>query len=187
MLRAAQRPAVRSWTGLDTAGHPGRGAGLGDGGPIRQTLRRSGSHPLSDRAYRPEEGTMFKRTLRCLVVALASGALVATPTAPAHAQTTLTCQYTFFAWSSGFSANLTIINNGPTLSDWTARWSVPVPTTLGAVWLADMSRSDPLHLVATNLSFNATIPTGRATTFGWTAAATSATRPTDITVNGIPC
>jgi hypothetical protein len=131
---------------------------------------------------------VFKRTLRCLAVAaVTSGALVATPTTPAHAQAALTCQYTFFAWSTGFSANLTIFNGGPTLSGWTARWSVPVPTTLGGVWLADMSQSGPLHLVATNLSWNATIPTGRATTFGWTASATSATRPTDITINGIAC
>jgi hypothetical protein len=44
-----------------------------------------------------------------------------------------------------------------------------------------------VHMVATNVGYNAVIPTGRSVGFGWTAAALSTSTPTDLTVNGMPC
>jgi chitin-binding protein len=131
---------------------------------------------------------VFKRTLRCFAAAaLASGALVATPTAPAHAATAVTCEYMFMSWTGGFWADLRITNGGPVISGWTARWSVPEPTTLGNVWSATMSQPDPQHMVAVNLSYNGVIEPGQSVLFGWTASATSTSQPTDITVNDVAC
>jgi len=131
---------------------------------------------------------VFKRTLRCLAAAaLASGALVAAPTAPALAGTALTCEYSFVAWTGGFWADLRITNSGPVISGWTARWSMAEPTTLGNVWSATMSQPDPQHMVAVNVSYNAVIAPGQSVLFGWTASANSTSRPTDITVNGVAC
>ena len=127
---------------------------------------------------------LFKHALRCLA---ASVVLVAVAPAPAHAAPALSCDYTFIAWSGGFSADLKISNAGPPLSGWTARWTLAEPTTLGSFWSARMAQPDPDHLVATNVSYNAALGAGASVTFGWTASARSTSRPTDITVNGVAC
>lgn len=130
---------------------------------------------------------MFTRTSRLLATAAVAAATGAMLSAPAQAQTTITCDYQFTAWSNGFMANVTIKNSGPAISGWTARWSLGSPTVLGSVWSAVMSQPDPVHLVASNASYNATIPAGGSVDFGWTALAQSTSAPTDITVNGTPC
>jgi hypothetical protein len=134
------------------------------------------------------EAMVFKHSLRVLVAAATSAALGATLATPARAATaTAACSYQFTAWSGGFSADVTIANSGPPIEGWTVRWSVGAPTTLGGVWSATMSQPDQVHMVATNVSYNAVIPTGRSVGFGWTAAAAATSTPTDLTVNGMPC
>jgi hypothetical protein len=109
--------------------------------------------------------------------------------APAAAadEPVLTCDYWFVAWSGGFVADLNIVNHGPAVTGWTARWTVPAPTGNLTVWQARMTQPDPFTMTATNLSYNAVIDTGRAVRFGWTASAASTEAPTNITVNGTPC
>jgi hypothetical protein len=99
----------------------------------------------------------------------------------------LTCGYTFNAWRGGFSANLTIRNAGPAISGWTAAWSVPVPTENLIAWSSNAIETPPTSLAFSNAAWNGTIPTGGATTFGWTAKAVIAEVPSDVTVNGVAC
>jgi endoglucanase len=125
---------------------------------------------------------------RFLVTVAASATLVATMAAPAHAAASpVTCQYSLVQWPGGFSADLAITNNGPTINGWFTHWTVDAPTTLGGVWQAVMWMPTPRDMVATNTPSNAVIPTGARVSFGWTAIAPSTDVPTDITVNGMPC
>jgi cellulase/cellobiase CelA1 len=99
----------------------------------------------------------------------------------------VTCQYIVLAsWSGGFTADLRIVNNGPPINGWTARWSTPVPTSNVVGWSAWMTQRGS-EITAVNMSWNATIPTNGALVFGWSAAAPSTDVPTDISVNGSPC
>jgi hypothetical protein len=113
-------------------------------------------------------------------------ASVAAPTAAATAGT-FACDYWFVAWSGGFIADLTIVNHGPVVNGWTARWTMRAATGNVAAWQARMEQPDPFTMTATNVSYNAIIDTGRSVRFGWTASAASTEVPVDVTVNGTPC
>jgi cellulase/cellobiase CelA1 len=107
---------------------------------------------------------------------------------PATAATGVTCSYTVTnTWPNGFMANVDITNNGPVINGWTLQWTFRTPTSLGAIWSAGLTEQDGGKAVATNTSWNGTIPTGQVTSFGWTASAASTTVPTDLTINGQPC
>jgi hypothetical protein len=128
-----------------------------------------------------------KSTARFLLTVAVAATVVATAARPAHAAPPVTCQYTFFTWPGGFSADLTVTNEGPAINGWTTHWTLDEPTVLGGVWQAVMSMPTPLEMTATNLSWNAVIATGSRISFGWTASAPTTEVPTDITVNGVPC
>jgi hypothetical protein len=117
----------------------------------------------------------------------AAVALIAATAAPAHAAPTVTCSYTFTAWPGGFSADLAMANSGPAIDGWQARWTFATPAQATGVWSAQLIQVGPNEMVATPASWNKKIPTGGAVTFGWTATATIADLPTDITVNGQRC
>ena len=106
----------------------------------------------------------------------------AADTVPAFA-----CDYRFFAWTGGFVADLTVVNQGPAVNGWTARWTLRSATGNLTAWQARMALPDPFTVTATNESYNAVIGTGRSVRFGWTASAASTEVPSDITVNGVPC
>jgi hypothetical protein len=114
-------------------------------------------------------------------------ALTLAMAAPAHAAGTVTCSYTFVAWPGGFSANVSIANNGPAISGWTVRWTFGSPTTNIQAWSAIMSERNALEVSATNMSWNGVIPTGTVTSFGWSARAVSTAAPANLTINGIAC
>jgi hypothetical protein len=138
---------------------------------------------------------MAGRSARTAVSALAVLGLAALGAAPASANTvltntasTVTCVYTFTAWSGGFSANIQIINNGPAAIDgWTLRWTFAVPTAVTSGWSATITDTDGHDVSATNAIYNGVIGSGQSTAFGWSAQAVSTSAPTDLTVNGMPC
>jgi hypothetical protein len=128
-----------------------------------------------------------------LVAVSAAGALLAAAMAgaPALADTVpaVTCTYIIQnQWFGGFSADIKITNNGPTaINGWTVRWTFGEYTTDLSVWQSSLTVPDGLHATATNASYNATIRSGYATSFGWTARSATASVPTDLTVNGVAC
>jgi hypothetical protein len=130
-----------------------------------------------------------KWTSRAARVLAAAGvaAVVATTATPAAAAPAVSCVYTIRAFSGIFIADLTIVNNGPTaIYGWQARWTFTTPTTNLIGWQAYMTQQGDV-VYATNMSFNAVISPGLATTFGWSAMAVTTDVPKDITVNGVPC
>jgi hypothetical protein len=105
----------------------------------------------------------------------------------AQADGGLSCRYQLSTWGGGFSADLTVRNSGPAIDGWTIAWTAPPATVNQAVWNASVAPSPPSVLAFSNAFWNGRVPTGGATSFGWTARALSATVPDDITVNGTPC
>lgn len=97
------------------------------------------------------------------------------------------CRYIFSAWQTGFTADLFVTNNGPTVDGWTARWTFEAPTQLLTVWSADMNQSTQHEAVATPMPWNKVIYSGSMVAFGWTAMAPKTGVPTDISINGMPC
>lgn len=99
----------------------------------------------------------------------------------------VTCQYVVLAsWGGGFTADLRIVNNGPTINGWTTRWTTLVPTSDVVAWSARMTQHGS-ELIAVNMPWNGVIRTGETSAFAWSARAPSDVAPTDITINGAPC
>jgi hypothetical protein len=122
-----------------------------------------------------------------VVIAAATALLAGTATIPAAADPAISCGYRLTSWPGGFSADLTILNNGPAINGWTVRMTFPGPATLLGAWRAAMTQSSPLDMVATNLPFDDVISSGRMETFGWTATSADSGVPTSVTVNGTTC
>ncbi len=129
---------------------------------------------------------------RFIAAAAAGGLLVATAAStPARAVTSppVSCTYTIQnVWFGGFTADIKIANNGATpINGWTVRWTFNEYTADISAWQSSLSAPDGLHATATNASYNAVIPSGYATAFGWSGRSASTSVPTDLTVNGLAC
>ena len=107
--------------------------------------------------------------------------------APAHADSSISCVYTFQTWPNGFIANLAITNRGPDINGWTAKWTFDVPTTAVVGWGTNLTVRNDREVNAANAVYNASIPSGQTMMFGWSATAASTSVPGDITVNGVRC
>src|SRR5687767_23723 len=94
-----------------------------------------------------------------VLTAAMSGTASAAPYPTPPAQGGVTCQYIVLgSWSGGFAADLKIINHGPTINGWTARWTTPVPTSNLVGWSARMTQHGS-QIVAVNMWWNAVIRT----------------------------
>jgi endoglucanase len=130
---------------------------------------------------------------RYAAVSAAGGLLVAAGLAgPAQAASTgpaVTCTYTVeSAWQGGFTADIKITNNGPTaINGWTLHWTFGEYTSEIVAWQSILSAPDGVHATATNMSYNATIPSGYSTLLGWNGRSFSTSVPTDLSVNGTAC
>lgn len=91
---------------------------------------------------------------------------------------------------SGFTANLTITNNGSSpVSGWTLRFAFPAGQRVGQGWNAAWTQppGGP-DVTATSLSWNAIIAPGASTTVGFNGGHSGANpRPTAFTLNGAAC
>ena len=128
-----------------------------------------------------------RRVVAAAVAALAGLGSAAVPAGPAQAAGGLTCSYLLATWPGGFTAQLNIINAGPTINGWTVHWTFATPTQVTATWQARIFQPSEREVTATNLFFNPIIATSGATTFGWSATAAATEVPTDVTVNGTHC
>jgi len=126
------------------------------------------------------------RVARLFAVTAAAMVVTLTGVTPASATGPFDCDYWFVSYGGGFTAELRIINHGPTLNGWTSNWTFDDGERLGAIWSAVMTQ-DGNRVTATPLPWTATIPSGGAIGFGWTAFASATQTPDDITVNGVPC
>jgi hypothetical protein len=101
-----------------------------------------------------------------------------------------TCQvsYSKSEWQGGVVANVTITNTGSTtVNGWTLAFSFPGDTKVGNAWNATVTQNGN-GVTATNLSYNASIPPGGNTSFGFQGSWTSNdANPTAFTLNGSGC
>ncbi len=90
-------------------------------------------------------------------------------------------------WQGGFTANVTITNNGAsTINGWTVAWTFPGDQQITSAWNATVTQSGAA-VSATSLSYDATIAPGGSTSFGFQGTwASSDSSPTAFTVNGTP-
>ncbi|WP_229401303.1 cellulose binding domain-containing protein [Micromonospora okii] len=102
-----------------------------------------------------------------------------------------TCRvaYATSDWGTGFSANITVTNTGPTaLGAWTLAFTFPdVGQKVAHGWSATITQIGTA-VRASNVSYNGTLAPGASTGFGFTGTHTGATpRPGTFTLNGVPC
>ena len=90
-------------------------------------------------------------------------------------------------WSTGFTADVKITNNGPAVSSWTLKFTVGASVTLANGWNGTWSQSGTTMSVS-NASWNGSLATGATTSTGFQATYSGTNpAPTAFTLNGAPC
>ena len=130
------------------------------------------------------------RVIAALVALLTvlTGLLAAAPIARAQAAA---CAVDYAApnqWPGGFTANVTIHNDGAGAIDgWTLAWDFPDGQVISQAWNASVNSAGPAASVS-NASWNATIPAGGSVSFGFNGSWSGANgAPTSFTLNGATC
>ncbi|WP_263984057.1 putative Ig domain-containing protein [Streptomyces sp. HPF1205] len=91
-------------------------------------------------------------------------------------------------WSGGFTANLTITNTGTSaINGWKLAFSFPGDQKVTSAWNATVTQSGTA-VTAVNLDYNAAIPAGGNTSFGFQGTwGSNDSSPTAFTLNGASC
>ena len=132
------------------------------------------------------------RWLRGRALALASAAVAFTaglvaPTSALAADVACSVTYTTNDWDSGFTANVSLRNDGAALDSWKVGWTFLDGQKVQQGWSATFAQTGAA-VTATNLSYNGHLDTGASTSFGFNGSKGSANRPpTDFSVNGTAC
>jgi endo-1,4-beta-xylanase len=95
---------------------------------------------------------------------------------------------TVSAWNTGLTENITVTNNSTSaINGWHLAFTLASGQTITNAWNATISPSSG-SVTASNVSYNATIPAGGNTSFGFQANHTgNAAAPTAFTLNGTSC
>ncbi len=129
------------------------------------------------------------RYVACLVAAggLAAGTAVAVTSGAASAAPACQVAYTVNQWSTGFTAAVTITNNGAAITSWTLAYSYSGNQTLSQGWSGNWTQSGA-NVTVTNASWNGSLATGASTSIGanFSYSGTN-TAPTAFTLNGVAC
>jgi cellulose 1,4-beta-cellobiosidase len=130
----------------------------------------------------------LRRVITALaVLGLGSAGLAAAAAAPASAATSCQVAYSANSWSTGFTASITITNQGSALTSWTLAYSYSGNQQLTQGWSGTWSQSGETVTV-TNASWNGSLATGASTQIGanFSYSGTN-TAPTAFTINGTAC
>ncbi|MFD3530574.1 endo-1,4-beta-xylanase [Streptomyces sp. NPDC058664] len=80
-------------------------------------------------------------------------------------------------WTGGFTAQVTLRNTGTApLNGWTVRWTQPAGQRVTQAWNATVTQTGP-EVTASHLSYNATVPPGGSTAFGFNGTWTGSNPP----------
>lgn len=92
------------------------------------------------------------------------------------------------AWNNGATDQVTITNTGGTaVNGWSLKFTLPSGQTIASAWNATISPSTGA-VTATNMSYNASIPAGGTTSFGYQITHTgNSAAPASFTLNGVAC
>jgi cellulase/cellobiase CelA1 len=132
-------------------------------------------------------GTLAATTL---TAAGAFGATAASAAPAAPAASGPACQVSYSTpsdWGSGFTAAITITNNGPAITSWTLAYSYAGNQTLASGWSGNWTQSGK-NVTVTNASWNGSLATGASTQIGanFNYSGTN-TAPTSFSINGTAC
>ncbi|HAE58115.1 MAG TPA: hypothetical protein DCG54_01045 [Anaerolineae bacterium] len=111
-----------------------------------------------------------------------------THTPTQHPSAACAVTYSMNDWGSGFTANVTIANNGSTaINGWTLAWAFPGSQTITNLWSGSYTQSGQ-SVSVTNLGYNANIPPNGNVNFGFNANYSGANaRPAVFSLNGSLC
>ncbi|BAJ26973.1 MULTISPECIES: endo-1,4-beta-xylanase [Kitasatospora] len=92
------------------------------------------------------------------------------------------------AWNTGLTENITVTNTGASaVNGWRLAFTLPGGQTVTNAWNATVSPAGG-QVGASNLAYNAAIPAGGSTSFGFQADHTgNAAAATGFTLNGVAC
>ncbi|MGH3067342.1 MAG: glycoside hydrolase family 6 protein [Streptosporangiaceae bacterium] len=121
------------------------------------------------------------------VLGLGSAGLAAVAATPASAATSCQVAYSANSWSTGFTASITLTNEGSALTSWTLAYTYSGNQQLTQGWSGNWSQSGETVTV-TNASWNGALATGASTQIGanFSYSGTNAA-PAAFTVNGTAC
>ncbi len=127
------------------------------------------------------------RTLpAALIAALVGTGFLTAPVAVA-AEIACTVEYRTADWDTGFTANLTLRNEGPPITSWRVGWTFADGQRVQQGWSATFAQTGAA-VTATNLDYNGALATGASTSFGFNGTKGAANRPpAGFTVDGVPC
>jgi Cellulose binding domain len=136
------------------------------------------------------QATGIQATVTVYVNGVTAAAATATANLVITQPATGGCQvtYTPSTWQGGFTASVTITNNGSsTISGWTLAFTFPGDQKITNAWNAAVTQTGA-SVTATNLSYNAAIPPGGSQSLGFQGSwATNDASPTSFSVNGMAC
>jgi cellulose 1,4-beta-cellobiosidase len=90
-------------------------------------------------------------------------------------------------WDTGFTAAVTITNNGAAKSSWAAKWSYAGNQQVTSGWNAKISQSGTA-VTAANETYNGSLATGSSVSFGFNASYSGTNAlPTTFTLDGVTC
>ncbi|WP_416962802.1 glycoside hydrolase family 6 protein [Streptomyces sp. Agncl-13] len=90
-------------------------------------------------------------------------------------------------WDTGFTAAVTITNNGAAKSSWAAKWSYAGNQKITSGWNAKISQSGTA-VTAANETYNGSLATGSSVSFGFNASYSGTNAlPTTFTLDGVTC
>ncbi|GAA1770260.1 cellulase family glycosylhydrolase [Luedemannella helvata] len=116
--------------------------------------------------------------------------LVGTAVLATNANAAAGCTVTYDVpsqWSGGFQANVNITNLGDPVNGWRLAWTFAAGQSVTQVWNATTTSSGA-QVTATNVSYNAAIPTNGSASFGFLGSWTGSNpKPTSFSLNGVPC
>jgi hypothetical protein len=125
-----------------------------------------------------------------LVSTATSGLLIAGLLTAVSAQAAVGCRVDYAVtnqWAGGFGAAVTVTNVGDAVNGWTLAWTFPSGQSVTQAWNASVSLGTS-QVRATNVSYNASVPTGGTVSFGFNGAWNgSNTAPTSFALNGTTC
>lgn len=90
-------------------------------------------------------------------------------------------------WDTGFTAAVTVTNNGAAKSSWAVKWSYAGNQQVTSGWNAKISQSGAA-VTAANETYNGTLATGGSVSFGFNASYSGTNAiPTTFTLDGVTC
>jgi endoglucanase len=121
-----------------------------------------------------------------VAVTVAAAGLVAA--AGAYAAAGCRVDYAVTAqWPGGFTANVNLTNLGDPINGWRLQWTFPDGQRVTQAWNATIESSGS-QVTATNMSYNASIPTNASVSFGFNGSWSDANGvPDPFTLNGVVC